>query len=163
MVQQINDAVSSVLGSNYGAFASRNEGGSGRRIKLRSPFKENSSIVIPSNTVYEIDLKFTPGEYYGDLPSANRSYVDDETFILVQETTTPNTGTASGRFMPILKENSLLKWVPDFDKRICWRAGQHCRQLSAHPLLGHHGRRRCDSDLLYCSERDANSLFGEIL
>ena len=115
IVAAINNAVTLVLGSEYSNFAEVYPNASGDRIRLRTPSSQNSSIEILEDTEFSTNLKFTPGEYLGDLPSNFRSYVENEPFVLFQERVTPNNGTPSGTFFPVLKENNIFKFQPEFD------------------------------------------------
>ena len=115
IVSRINTKVREALGTKFSNFAKKTPDA---RIILTVPEVKNSQIIIPENSIFVTDLNFTAGEYIGDLPALYRSYVDDETFVLFTESTTPNKGTASGEFFPVKNSNGILRYLSDFDKEL---------------------------------------------
>ena len=107
VVDAINESVVNKLGQSYSNFASV----SNSRILLETPQEKNTFVVIPDNSLWVFELGFKAGQYYGDLPAEIKSYVEDEAFILLQESITPNNGTPSGKFFPVKKENGILRLI----------------------------------------------------
>ena len=112
VVDAINESVVNKLGQSYSNFASV----SNSRILLETPQEKNTFVVIPDNSLWVFELGFKAGQYYGDLPAEIKSYVEDEAFILLQESITPNNGTPSGKFFPVKKENGILRYLSEFDR-----------------------------------------------
>ena len=110
----INAAAEAQIGTDYNNIAQV----VGNRVKLVAPSAPNSFFVIPPNSVWQSYLFIPSGEYAGDLPYPDRTYAENEYYILYQESVTPNNGTASGKFYPTVADNNMLHYTSEFDRNL---------------------------------------------
>lgn len=110
----INTAAELQIGAAYNNIAQV----VGNRVKLVAPNAANSFFVVPPNSVWQSIMFIPSGEYGGDLPYPQRTYAENEYYILYQESVTPNNGTASGKFYPSVADNNMLRYTTEFDRNL---------------------------------------------
>jgi hypothetical protein len=112
IAQAINDAFVAAVDSSYSAVAAAVDT---FFLEITAPSSVNSNIIIESNTAFDMYFNITPGEYFGDISFPAKSYIEDESFVLVEETITPNNGIATGKFLPVIDTNGILRYISEFD------------------------------------------------